>query len=98
MSYGRRRYLVAYDIVDDKQRTKVFETLHGYGDWAQYSVFLCELTPQELVRLRGRLRKLINQAHDQIMILDLGITSSPLEDSLEVLGKKYEPTVRSFII
>lgn len=47
----RKRFLVAYDIADDKRRNQVFKTLYGYGDHAQYSVFFCELSQQELVRV-----------------------------------------------
>src|SRR5690606_34968291 len=93
-----RRYLVAYDITSDKRRDKVFSTLFGFGDWTQYSVFLCDLSAQDLVRLRTLLRGIINHAEDQVIILDLGRASKPLDDRLEVLGKSYDPPVRSFII
>ncbi|HUT57607.1 MAG TPA: CRISPR-associated endonuclease Cas2, partial [Phycisphaerae bacterium] len=39
----RRRYLVTYDISDDKRRDLVFKTLRDRGDHVQFSVFLCEL-------------------------------------------------------
>jgi CRISPR-associated protein Cas2 len=94
----RRRYLVAYDISDDKRRGKVFDEMSGFGDWAQYSVFLCELTEQELVRLRVELRNAIHQEEDQVMILDLGRAHRPLENALEVVGRTYEPAIRSHII
>jgi CRISPR-associated protein Cas2 len=94
----RRRYLVAYDISDDQRREKVFDDLHGYGDWAQYSVFLCELTEQELVRMRVDLREAVHEAEDQVMILDLGRAHRPLENSLEIVGRSYEPAVRSHIV
>lgn len=94
----RRRYLVAYDISDDTRRTKVFNDLHGYGDWAQFSVFLCELTDQELVRMRVDLRTTVHEHDDQVMILDLGRAHKPLENSLEIVGRGYEPAVRSHIV
>lgn len=94
----RRRYLVAYDISDDKRRTRVFEGMHGYGDWAQFSVFFCELTARELIRLRTELRDVIHQGEDQVMIVDLGRAQHPLEDSLEVLGRGYDPRVRTHIV
>lgn len=94
----RRRYLVAYDISDDKRREKVFDEMHGHGDWAQYSVFFCELTDQELVRMRVELRRAIHEEEDQVMILDLGRAHRPLENSLEVVGRSYEPVVRSHIV
>lgn len=94
----RRRYLVAYDISDDKRRDQLFNDLHGYGDWAQYSVFLCELTEQELVRMRTDVRDAVNEAEDQVMILDLGRAHRPLEHCLEIVGRGYEPSVRSQIV
>ena len=93
----RRRYLVTYDISDDKRRDQIFHELHGFGDWAQYSVFFCELTEHELVRLRSTIRAMVNHAEDQVMILDLGRARRPLELSLDVVGRGYEPVVRSFI-
>ncbi|MCA9742068.1 CRISPR-associated endonuclease Cas2, partial [candidate division KSB1 bacterium] len=35
--------LVSYDIVDDKQRTKLAKRLQNYGQRVQYSVFECDL-------------------------------------------------------
>lgn len=94
----RRRYLVAYDISDDKRREKVFAEMHGYGDWAQYSVFFCELTARELVKMRVDLRRAIHEKEDQVMILDLGRAHRPLEHSLEIVGRSYEPAIRSHIV
>ena len=47
----RNRYLVAYDVSDDKRRTGIFKTLMGNGDHVQFSVFLCDLSDLELARL-----------------------------------------------
>ena len=94
----RKRFLVAYDIADDKRRTHVFKTLYAYGDHAQYSVFFCELNQQELVELRGKLRRAIHDAEDQVMILDLGPSTSPVEVGLECLGKPYRPTTAVLVV
>ncbi len=94
----RRNYVVAYDISDDKRRTKVFRVLLGYGDHAQFSVFLCQLNGQELVQMRHRLRGLINNAEDQIMIVELGLSVRPLDLSLDVLGIGYDPSVRVVVV
>ncbi|MDZ7781130.1 MAG: CRISPR-associated endonuclease Cas2 [Gemmatimonadota bacterium] len=94
----RRRYLVAYDVSDDKRRDKVFNELHGFGDWAQFSVFLCELTDRELIRMRIELRQAIQEDEDQVMILDLGRAHRPLENHLEIVGRSYEPAIRSHIV
>ena len=95
---GRRHYLVSYDVSDDRRRTKIFKTLHGFGDHAQYSVFFCELSDQELVQLRTKLRSAIHHKEDQILIVDLGATARPLEEGLEVLGRGYQPATRVVVV
>ena len=39
----RNRYIVTYDITDDRRRTAVYKCLRGFGDHLQYSVFRCDL-------------------------------------------------------
>lgn len=95
---NRRHYVITYDISDDKRRNNVFRTLNGAGDHAQYSVFFCELNQRELVQLRSKLRSAINNTQDQVLIVDLGQSTRPLETGLEVLGKGYEPSVRTIVI
>src|SRR5436305_8452575 len=36
-------YVIAYDIADDRRRTKVHQILMGCGKWTQYSLFECFL-------------------------------------------------------
>jgi CRISPR-associated protein Cas2 len=63
--------VVSYDIVDDKRRTKVMQTLEGYGRRVQYSVFECELRPADLQRLKERLGALIQKEEDDIRFYPL---------------------------
>lgn len=58
--------VVSYDIVDDRRRTKVFKTLEGFGAHVQYSVFECDLRPEDFERLQKRLKRLIKPKEDQI--------------------------------
>ena len=88
----RRHYLITYDISDDRRRNEVFRTLRDHGDHAQYSVFFCELSKTELITLRSSLVITIHQSEDQVIILDLGTSTSPLERGLECLGKPFGPT------
>ena len=94
----RRHHLVSYDISDDKRRTRVFETCKDTGDHAQYSVFFCELSAQELAELRARLDDLIHHEEDQILILDLGPAHHPLDTGMEVLGRAWEPPTRCLVV
>jgi CRISPR-associated protein Cas2 len=48
-------YVIAYDIGNDRRRTRVHKTLCGFGEWTQYSLFECHLDEREMVALRGKL-------------------------------------------
>jgi len=39
---ARRRYLVAYDIRDDRRLRSIAGCMEGYGTRIQYSVFVCD--------------------------------------------------------
>ena len=59
-SKARRRYsetscyVIAYDIPDDRRRTKVHQILMGFGKWTQYSLFECFLSKTELRAVTGK--------------------------------------------
>jgi CRISPR-associated protein Cas2 len=95
---ARRQYLIAYDIADDKRRNRVFQTLRGYGQHVQFSVFFADLNPVELARLRAALSEAIHHRDDQIIILDLGDVTSPLENILECLGRRYNAPARVQVV
>ena len=64
----RNSYLICYDISDDKRLRRVFKTMRAWGDHIQFSVFECQLTPADLVRLRAdaaesQLQELQEQIH-----------------------------------
>ena len=69
---ARRRYLVAYDIRDDQRLRAVATCMEGYGTRIQYSVFVCDLSLQELYAMRTRLEAQMHLTIDSIMIIDLG--------------------------
>ncbi len=64
-------YIVAYDIPDDKRRTKLHKLLCGFGEWTQYSLFECFLNTRELVQLRARLRDVLEASEDSVRIYAL---------------------------
>ena len=59
-------FVIAYDVVKDRRRTKVMNTLKDFGLRVQYSVFECELTPAKADVLRERLGKLIDKKQDKL--------------------------------
>lgn len=85
----RNSYIVSYDISDDKRLRKVFQTMRSYGDHLQYSVFECQLTPRDLVRLRGELAKIIHHKEDQVLFVDLGPAEGRGDRVITALGRPY---------
>lgn len=69
---ARRRYLVAYDIRDERRLRSVATCMEGYGTRVQYSVFISDLSSRELVLMRGDLEVLMKPSEDSVMIVDLG--------------------------
>lgn len=64
-------YVIAYDIPDDRRRTKVHNTLCGFGKWTQYSLFECYLTQKELITLQGKLEKILRSEEDSVRFYSL---------------------------
>jgi CRISPR-associated protein Cas2 len=85
----RTIYLVCYDISDDKRLRKVFQTMRGYGDHLQYSVFECALNASDLVRLRGELAGIIHHDEDQVLFVSLGPAEGRGDRVITALGKPY---------
>ena len=85
----RSTYLVCYDISDDKRLRKVFQLMRRYGDHLQYSVFECQLTPTDLVRLRAELADIIHHDEDQVLFVDLGPSEGRGDRVITALGKPY---------
>lgn len=93
-----RRYLVAYDISDDRRRARVATCLQAYGDRVQYSVFVVDIRPARLVRLRTKLEQLIDVKADSVLLCDLGLLGSIDARRFEFLGYSAEITPRGPIV
>ena len=85
----RTIYLVTYDIRDDKRLRKVFKTMRNWGDHLQYSVFECQLSAEDLIRLKAELSEIIHHNNDQILIVNLGPAAGRGERVIEAMGQPY---------
>lgn len=85
----RSSYLVCYDICDDKRLRQVFKIMRGYGDHLQLSVFECQLTRLDLVRLKSELEEVIHHTQDQVLFIDLGPAEGRGDRVITALGKPY---------
>lgn len=87
-------YVVAYDIPDDKRRTKVHQILLGFGTWTQYSLFECFLTRKQLVLLRSRLAPYLVATEDSVRFYPL---CANCVARVETIGGQ-PPTERLFFV
>ncbi|MCM2315491.1 MAG: CRISPR-associated endonuclease Cas2 [Thermoanaerobaculia bacterium] len=83
----KRCYVVTYDICSPKRWRKVFRLMMGFGEHVQLSVFRCDLTREQRVRMRNRLDEEIDHRDDQVIIVDVGPSRRDVVDEIEVLGK-----------
>ncbi|MCB0185906.1 MAG: CRISPR-associated endonuclease Cas2 [Caldilineaceae bacterium] len=68
---GHTLYVIAYDIPNDKRRTKVHKTLSGFGTWTQFSLFECHLSDKQYLQLRQKLDRLLNSEQDSVRFYTL---------------------------
>lgn len=94
----RNRYLVSYDISDPKRLRLVFKTMRGFGDHLQYSVFRCDLSPQERVLLMEVITPIIHHGEDQVLIVDLGPAEGRARHCTTVLGRASPPPLRRAVV
>mgnify|MGYP000629638689 CR=1 FL=1 len=59
------KYLITYDIEDDKKRKKISDELEAFGYRVNYSVFECELNQTKLKKLIEKLEELVNSIKDK---------------------------------
>jgi CRISPR-associated protein Cas2 len=64
-------YVIAYDIPDDKRRTKIHKLLLGFGAWTQYSLFECFLNRRDLAVLHTRLAEHVMATEDSVRFYPL---------------------------
>ncbi|MCK1804273.1 CRISPR-associated endonuclease Cas2 [Brevibacterium sp. R8603A2] len=76
-----RRSLIAYDVPDDRRRYRLAKALSRYGDRIQYSVFVVDVAPAKLLRLRSEVSSIIDAEEDSVLFCDLGLRRS-LNDSV----------------
>jgi CRISPR-associated protein Cas2 len=77
----RNLYIVTYDISDRVRWAKVYKAMRGFGEHLQLSVFQCDLTPAQKIRMKAALGEIIH--HEQ----EIEAIGRPME----VLGR--EPMV-----
>ena len=65
------KYLITYDIENNKRRKKVSEELEAYGYRVNFSVFECELNKTKMKNLVKKLEELIDKKKDSLRFYHL---------------------------
>lgn len=85
-SVARHLILVAYDVRDPARLRRTHQTMLGYGDPIQYSVFLCHLSPSEQALMVDALLRVIRTSDDSIVIIDLGPSGGMSQNRIRTIG------------
>jgi CRISPR-associated protein Cas2 len=91
----KRHYLVGYDISDEKRLPKVAKVVSSFGNRIQYSFFHCCLSNKQKKALKERLKKVIKEENDQVIILP--VTEKQLQE-IDCLGYKVNLEAEGIII
>lgn len=84
----RHRFIVCYDVREPKRLRKTHETMLGYGDPLQYSVFVCDLSNQERLLMEEALLRVVKLPDDWVHIIDLGPARGRTLKRIRSLGNR----------
>ena len=87
----RNRYIVAYDVRNPRRLRRTFSKMNGFGDRLQYSLFVCDLTVNELAELESDLLGIVNVAEDSVLIVDIGRVKGRAAGAIRTLGQQNYP-------
>ena len=65
------RYLICYDIVDNRRRSKLAKFLLDYGRRVQYSIFECDLTKKVLDAVLKGIVEYVSDDEDSVRVYRL---------------------------
>lgn len=94
----RHLFIVSYDISDRLRWAKVYKTMRGFGEHLQLSVFQCDLTPAQKVRMVAALSEIINHEKDQVVFIDLGPTEGREVKEIQAIGRPMDVVGREPIV
>lgn len=84
---------VAYDVRDDKRRTKLADALQNYGKRVQLSVFECLLDEPQVERVRKAVARIIATEEDTVRIYRLCGVCEPKVEVVGVGTRTEDPEV-----
>lgn len=86
-------YVVAYDIPDDRRRTRLHDRLQDFGFAVQYSVFECLLRPAQRKALTKAIDRIVDSEEDIVAVWKLNDCCAPRRVCLGLAEPVEIPTV-----
>lgn len=86
MRSQRIRYLISYDIRNEKRLRRVHKIVRDFGSPLQYSVYVGDLDHIELLLLKEALHDVIHHNEDSVVIINLGPPDGRGETCFDFLG------------
>ena len=91
-------YLVCYDVRDPKRLRRVYKTMRGFGDHLQLSVFRCELSDANKVRMLTALNAILKKDEDQALVFRFGPVEGKYTLQVDCVGTPYIPGEHEAIV
>jgi len=88
------RYVIAYDIADDKRRTKLARLLLDYGDRFQLSLFEADLSAKDVEEILKRSAELVTETDS----LRLYALCADCSEKVQSLGRAMPMGVEDLVI
>jgi CRISPR-associated protein Cas2 len=89
------KYLITYDISEDRKRNKVIKLLNEYGRRVQFSCFEIEIHPKKLPHLVSKLQELIDNETDRLFVFPISEYATPF---IKKLGKTESDDNSSIVL
>lgn len=89
------RYVVAFDIVNDRARYRAVKVLLAYAHRVQKSVFEGVLSKETVRELREKLQSTVNLKEDSVRFYPL---CAQCEEKIDIAGIGTVPGERKYII
>ncbi|ACY17342.1 CRISPR-associated endonuclease Cas2 [Haliangium ochraceum] len=95
---NRTTFIVCYDICDARRLRLVYKVMRGYGQHLQYSVFRCDLSASERVKLATELEDIVHHGDDQVMFVPLGPPEGFNATNFETIGRPMQTFERHAVV
>lgn len=89
------RYIVCYDISDDRRRQQLADLMLDYGTRVEESVFECALESQLAAGMTERIRKVVDTGEDKVLVY--GLCDACAQKAL-IIGPVQRPCEAEFYI